>query len=66
MGILSERRTSEPYGMAGGENAQRGKNLIIRADGKIQNFGPKNQIVLEKGARIVVCTPGGGGYGKNL
>lgn len=34
VGILSERRAFQPYGMAGGEPAARGKNLIIMPDGR--------------------------------
>lgn len=34
VGILSERRTSEPYGLNGGQNGQRGKNIIIHPDGR--------------------------------
>ena len=34
VGILSERRAFQPYGMAGGEPASRGKNLIIMPDGR--------------------------------
>jgi 5-oxoprolinase (ATP-hydrolysing) len=30
VGILSERRAFEPFGLLGGENAMRGKNIISR------------------------------------
>ena len=63
VGILSERRTSAPYGLEGGQDGQRGKNLIIHPDGRQINFGPKNSIILKKGAAIRVLTPGGGAYG---
>lgn len=63
VGILSERRAFAPYGMAGGADALRGKNLLIRADGTVQNMGPKNMTMMQKGDRIRVLTPGGGGYG---
>ena len=64
VGILSERRSSSPYGLNGGQNGERGKNLIIHPDGKVQNFGPRNSIILQKNAKIRILTPGGGGYGK--
>ena len=65
VGILSERRAFEPFGLAGGENGKRGKNLIIMNDGKIVNFGAKNSMLLtESGCRIRILTPGAGGYGK--
>jgi 5-oxoprolinase (ATP-hydrolysing) len=34
VGILSERRAFQPYGMAGGQSGARGKNLIIMPDGR--------------------------------
>lgn len=61
--ILSERRVRTPYGMAGGSDAAPGQNLWIRG-GKTINLGGKNAVAMEAGDRIVVCTPGGGGYGR--
>lgn len=66
--ILSERRVYHPYGMAGGEDAECGLNLWIRklANGEVRtiNLGGKNTAAMKPGERIMVCTPGGGGYGK--
>lgn len=73
--ILSERRVYEPYGLAGGENGQRGLNLWIKqrreADGdesedklpRVINLGGKATTRMGAGDRIVIHTPGGGGYG---
>ncbi|KAL1865464.1 hypothetical protein VTK73DRAFT_5230 [Phialemonium thermophilum] len=66
--ILSERRVIPPYGMAGGEEGKRGLNLWIRRDpddGSIRtiNLGGKATVTMSAGDRIIVCTPGGGGYG---
>ncbi|MCZ6558381.1 MAG: hydantoinase B/oxoprolinase family protein [SAR324 cluster bacterium] len=61
--ILSERRVYPPYGLAGGEPGMMGRNLIIRADGRVINLGGKNEIHVEPGDRIRIETPGGGGYG---
>ncbi|KAI8332325.1 Hydantoinase B/oxoprolinase-domain-containing protein [Chlamydoabsidia padenii] len=65
--ILSERRVFQPYGLAGGENAQTGMNLWIRKNGAntptILNLSGKNSAPFKKGDRIVIHTPGGGGYG---
>ena len=45
MGILSERRTLAPYGMAGGLPGARGLNLLIRGeDSVIVNIGGKASI----------------------
>lgn len=62
--ILSERRTFAPYGLAGGKPGKTGKNQIIRANGKIQNLGGKNEFPAQFGDRIRIETPGGGGYGE--
>ena len=61
--MISERRAFAPYGMNGGEDGGRGKNLIIYPDGRIQNLGGKNTIILDTGSRIRILSPGGGGYG---
>ena len=63
IGILSERRSTAPYGMNGGCDGQKGRNLLIYPDGRVQNFGSKNSVKVPKNSKIKICTPGGGGYG---
>ncbi|KAL4951893.1 putative 5-oxoprolinase [Aspergillus filifer] len=68
--ILSERRVIAPYGMAGGDEGKRGLNLWIRRDdedGSIRtiSLGGKATTNMNAGDRIIVLTPGGGGYGPN-
>lgn len=63
--ILSERRVYQPYGMAGGGDAACGLNLWIRGHEKRSiNLGGKNTAAMKPGERIVIYTPGGGGYGE--
>ncbi|KAL4820381.1 Hydantoinase B/oxoprolinase-domain-containing protein [Aspergillus spinulosporus] len=67
--ILSERRVHRPYGLAGGENAEPGMNLWITKDkdtgeDHTVNIGGKNTIHVNTHDRIVIMTPGGGGWGK--
>ena len=62
--ILSERRTFAPYGLEGGEDGQRGKNLWIKKNGRVVNLGGKNTANMDAGDRIVVQSPGGGGWGR--
>jgi len=64
MSILSERRTLQPYGLNGGEPAMTGKNLLVKKDGVVLNIGAKRSGSLNVGERLVIETPGGGGYGK--
>jgi 5-oxoprolinase (ATP-hydrolysing) len=63
VGILSERRSFQPYGMDGGEPGSRGENYIICKDGKTLSFGAKNTFQATTGDRIRILTPGGGGWG---
>ncbi|KAK0372786.1 hydantoinase B/oxoprolinase [Colletotrichum limetticola] len=62
--ILSERRAFAPYGMAGGEDGQRGRNVWVKKSGRVVNLGGKNTAMMEAGDRIVIMSPGGGGYGR--
>lgn len=64
--ILSERRVFEPFGMHGGENGKRGKNYLIKNSQnqkRIISLGGKNTANVNSGDRIVILTPGGGGWG---
>ncbi|MFO7556061.1 MAG: hydantoinase B/oxoprolinase family protein [Desulfobacterales bacterium] len=60
--VLSERRRIPPYGLFGGEPGSVGKNVIIRNKGSEQRGG-KFSASLNKGDRLRIETPGGGGYG---
>lgn len=61
--ILSERRGFSPYGLAGGSPGKKGKNILVQG-GKMTRIGGKASFRTNKGDRLVVETPGGGGYGK--
>ena len=61
--ILSERRSVPPFGLLGGEDAARGVNLWLRRDGRVVSLGGKATVEVESGDRIMLLTPGGGGYG---
>ncbi|KAL2386571.1 5-oxoprolinase (ATP-hydrolysing) [Blastomyces gilchristii SLH14081] len=72
--ILSERRVYHPYGLNGGKDGQCGLNIWVRRTPKRGqpgewevreiNLGAKNTAKMFPGDRIVVKTPGGGGWGK--
>ncbi|KAG9561129.1 hydantoinase B/oxoprolinase, partial [Aureobasidium melanogenum] len=66
--ILSERRSRQPYGLEGGEAGASGLNLVIKKDEysdekRVINLGAKGTIKLGEGDRIVINSPGGGGWG---
>ncbi|KAG8221519.1 Hydantoinase B/oxoprolinase [Butyriboletus roseoflavus] len=75
--ILSERRTRAPYGVDGGADARMGRNTWIKQrrqqDGDLVadedqgprhvNIGGKATVLMGKGDRLLIETPGGGGWG---
>lgn len=62
--ILSERRAFRPYGLMGGGDGERGKNSWIKKNGRVINLGGKNTAMMDAGDRIVIESPGGGGWGE--
>ncbi|KAK2599055.1 hypothetical protein QQS21_005461 [Conoideocrella luteorostrata] len=61
--ILSERRSFAPYGMKGGGDGKRGLNTWVSTSGKTISIGGKGSVKVAQGDRVVIETPGGGGYG---
>jgi 5-oxoprolinase (ATP-hydrolysing) len=61
--LLTERRERAPFGLAGGLPGAPGRNRVIRADGREEELAGKCRVDLGVGDRLVVETPGGGGYG---
>jgi 5-oxoprolinase (ATP-hydrolysing) len=64
--ILSSCRRVRPFGSAGGEPGQLGRNRVRRLDGREEPLGACDQTVLEAGEAVTVVTPTGGGYGAPL
>lgn len=62
--ILSQHRIEEPYGLQGGQPGHRGKQTLITSQGQVIQLKGMDSVVAEAGDRIVIKTPGGGGYGK--
>jgi N-methylhydantoinase B len=60
--VLSERRRHAPYGLAGGQSASRGENMLFR-DGSWQALPSKVNLGCRAGEILRISTPGGGGYG---
>jgi N-methylhydantoinase B/oxoprolinase/acetone carboxylase alpha subunit len=61
--LLSERRTSHPYGVQGGKPGASGRNTVVRADGSVETVPAKARLSLSSGDRLCIETPGGGGFG---
>jgi 5-oxoprolinase (ATP-hydrolysing) len=61
--LVASRRTVAPFGLAGGGAGLPGTQRIERADGRIEPLAGTARAELAAGDRLVIETPGGGGYG---
>lgn len=55
---MSERRVFAPYGLEGGENGEKGKNLLKTKNGIVYNLGGKNAFKVDAGDIVIIMTPG--------
>jgi 5-oxoprolinase (ATP-hydrolysing) len=62
--ILANRRNVAPRGIAGGSDAQPGRNWVERADGTTEILTATASADMLVGDRFIIETPGGGGFGK--
>ncbi|MCW8908001.1 MAG: hydantoinase B/oxoprolinase family protein, partial [Sedimenticola sp.] len=62
--ILAGHRRVPPYGMAGGEPGQVGRNWVEHSDGRVTQLGHQGRVEMAPGDLFVIETPGGGGYGE--
>ncbi|PVD21468.1 hypothetical protein C0Q70_19641 [Pomacea canaliculata] len=63
LSVLTERRVFSPYGLQGGKNGRKGRNLMFYKDGRIVSIGAKMSVAVSPGDIFHLETPGGGGYG---
>lgn len=63
--IISERRKFAPYGILGGQNGRKGRNILISSStNKKTLLGGKANFKIQPHDRLRIETPGGGGYGE--
>ncbi len=62
--ILSNGRKHGAFGMAGGEPGQVGRNLVVRAGGRIEALEHIGQAEMQPDDVFEIQTPGGGGFGE--
>ena len=67
--VLSDRRKTRPYGLAGGEPGRPGRNLLHRAGAHrvpsaTVELPSKVEFEAPSGSVLEIQTPGGGGWGK--
>ena len=63
--VLTEHRNEYPYGLKGGDNGKRGSQYVIKRNGSTIPLKSHDTINLGKGDKIIMKTPGGGGYMNN-
>lgn len=63
LSLLTSRRNTEPFGLEGGHSGQSGINQLITASGNVTRLPSQCQVAVLPGDRLVLQTPGGGGYG---
>jgi 5-oxoprolinase (ATP-hydrolysing) len=63
LSLLTQRRSAGPCGLGGGEPGQPGEQRLIRADGEPVKLAAVDGCQVRPGDRLVLETPGGGGYG---
>jgi 5-oxoprolinase (ATP-hydrolysing) len=61
--LLANRRTTAPFGLAGGADGAPGAGRVIRSDGRVEVWGATGSADLAPGDAIEIETPGGGGFG---
>jgi N-methylhydantoinase B len=61
--VLSDRRRRGPYGLAGGQPGQPGKNILIEGDRQETRLPGKASFDVQPGDVLHIETPGGGGWG---
>lgn len=65
--LITERRVSQPWGLAGGEPGAIGENWLLPAgdESRAQRLADKCTVRLQAGDVVRMLTPGGGGWGKS-
>jgi N-methylhydantoinase B len=63
LSLMGERRRNPPWGLAGGEPGAVGEDWLVRNNATKERLPAKITIDVEPGDRLIVLTPGGGGWG---
>ena len=63
LSLMGERRRNPPWGLVGGEGGDLGEDWLIRARGGRERLPGKTTVSVVPGDRLLVLTPGGGGWG---
>jgi 5-oxoprolinase (ATP-hydrolysing) len=63
LSLLGQHRVEAPYGAAGGEPGRTGRQRVVRAGGEVLELASIAGCEVAAGDRLVLETPGGGGWG---
>lgn len=63
LAILSNRRRTAPFGLAGGGDGVPGRARVRRSDGSVTELTARDRTRVQPGDLFIIETPGGGGYG---
>lgn len=61
--LLTQHRVEKPYGLKGGGSGKVGEQYIIRKNGEFLKLKGMDSAKVKPGDRLVIKTPGGGGWG---
>jgi len=64
LSLLTQHRVEAPYGMEGGEPGRRGRQRLVRASGEMEELSSVDGREVVPGDRLILETPGGGGWGR--
>jgi N-methylhydantoinase B/oxoprolinase/acetone carboxylase alpha subunit len=59
-----DHRRVRPFGLAGGQAGQVGKNRARRKDGRMEALAGRDETVIDADEAVIIQTPTAGGYGK--
>ena len=63
LSLLTQHRVEAPYGCDGGMPGAKGRQVLIRATGEIEGLAAVDGREVGPGDRLLLETPGGGGWG---
>jgi N-methylhydantoinase B len=63
LSLMGERRRHSPWGLAGGGPGSTGEDWLLPGKGSRERLPGKVTVPVEPGDRLLVLTPGGGGWG---
>ncbi|MGH8924320.1 MAG: hydantoinase B/oxoprolinase family protein [Acidimicrobiia bacterium] len=64
LSLIGERRRHRPWGLAGGQPGATGEDWLLRPNSVPERLPGKTTLSVRPGDRLLVRTPGGGGWGR--